>query len=248
MFEPRWYRNQMRSELESFTVSFRETDLWIGVNSAAFTASLRQDCRIIAQDLYSDLDNYLRGDPGYQHALTPYSPRLTCPPVAAAMALAAQKANVGPMAAVAGAFAQEISTRLEQKHPITDIIIENGGDIYLRTTKPRRISIWAGASVLSNKLSIEIMPELSPLGICTSSGTVGHSLSFGQADAVTILAKNAAVADAYATAVGNMIKTFQDIKPALEYSATQPEITGVVIIAGDRLGVRGNVKLVKTEN
>jgi hypothetical protein len=245
MFEPRWYRSQMKSELESFTVTFLETDLWIGVNHEAYTESFRQDCQSIAQSLYNDLKNYLLIDPGYQHALTPYSPILTCPAVAAEMARAALKANVGPMAAVAGAFAQEIGVCLERKYPISDLIIENGGDIYLRTTLPRHITIWAGTSVLSDKLCIEIIPEQSPLGVCTSSGTVGHSLSFGRADAVTVLAKNTAVADAYATAIGNMIISFEDIKPALEYCATQPEIAGVIIIVGDRIGMRGNVKLVK---
>ena len=83
------------------------------------------------------------------------------------------------------------------------------------------------------------------MGICTSSGTVGPSLSFGKADAVTILAKNAAVADAYATAVGNTVKTQQDIETALEYCTLHPEIAGVVIIIGDRVGFRGNVRLVK---
>jgi ApbE superfamily uncharacterized protein (UPF0280 family) len=246
MYEPRWYRDQMHhSKLHTFTVSFKETDLWIGVNQSAYSELFMADCRFIVQNLYTELHDYLGIDPGYQHALTPYTPSPICPAIAHHMSLAAKKADVGPMAAVAGAFAQEIGHRLEKLHALTDIIIENGGDIYLRSSLPRRISIWAGNSLLSGKLAIEITPNQSPLGICTSSATVGPSLSFGNADAVTILCKDAATADAYATRIGNMVKSRADIEPALEYSSTQADIDGVVIIIDDHIGVRGKITLHK---
>jgi hypothetical protein len=248
MYEPRWYREAIHQpRLKTFTVTYRETDLWVGINAAAYSPRLVDDCHALACELYNDLQNYLLTDPGFATALVPYSPQPGCPALAAQMAAATAKAGVGPMAAVAGAFAQEIGGRLRQLYAVTDIIVENGGDIYLYSAQARRISIWAGASVLSGKLALEIAPDETPLGICTSSGTVGHSLSFGKADAVTILARDAAVADAYATAVGNMVKTPADIAPALAYTAAQPDISGAVIIIGDRIGFDGAVKLVKAQ-
>ena len=244
MYEPRWYREDMKSELAAFTVSFRETDLWVGVNRQAFSLPLQEYCYAAGRTLYCELNDYLLIDPGFLHSLLPYVPRPDAPPIAGLMAQAAANAGVGPMAAVAGAFAQEIARQLEKQFSLTDIIVENGGDIYLRSSITRRISIYAGNSILSNRLALEINPADSPLGICTSSGTVGPSLSFGNADAVTVLARDAATADAYATAIGNLVKTPADIEPALDFGATQPEIAGVVIIIGDQVGVRGRIKLV----
>jgi ApbE superfamily uncharacterized protein (UPF0280 family) len=124
-----------------------------------------------------------------------------------------------------------------------DIIIENGGDIYVRSTQDRIIGIYAGDSPLSGKLGIEITPKETPCGICTSSGTVGHSLSFGKADAVTILARSAIVADAVATACGNIVQNPGDIEKGLDLVTKAGDVTGAVIIIGDRVGVCGAVRL-----
>jgi hypothetical protein len=123
------------------------------------------------------------------------------------------------------------------------VIIENGGDIYLATSKERKIGIYAGDSPLSLKIGIVIGPKENPLGVCTSSGTVGHSLSFGKADAVCILSKSAALADAVATAVGNVVKEKKDIEYGLELAREIEGVLGVLIIVGEKMGVWGNVTL-----
>jgi ApbE superfamily uncharacterized protein (UPF0280 family) len=127
----------------------------------------------------------------------------------------------------------------------TQVIVENGGDIYLATSKGRTIGIYAGNSPLSFKIGITISPEETPLGICTSSGTVGHSLSFGKADAVCILSKSAALADAAATAVGNLIREKNDIGLGLERGKEIEGVLGTLIIVGDKMGVWGNIKLIQ---
>jgi hypothetical protein len=88
-----------------------------------------------------------------------------------------------------------------------------------------------------------IGPKENPLGVCTSSGTVGHSLSFGKADAVCILSKSAALADAVATAVGNVVKEKKDIEYGLELAREIEGVLGVLIIVGEKMGVWGNVTL-----
>lgn len=231
------------SGLRSMVVGHRETDLWLGVDAKAYCPALEEAARHHAVTLYSQLETYIAADPVFGQTLEPYTPAPGCPPVARLMAAAASLAGVGPMAAVAGAFCGEIARRLEAAFPITDLIIENGGDLYIRSTTARQIAIYAGASPLSGRVAVETPSSAAPLGICTSSGTVGHSLSFGKADAVTVLAAAPAVADAYATAIGNMVTGPDAIAGALDYSAGQPEIIGVVIIAGDRIGCRGDIKL-----
>ena len=123
------------------------------------------------------------------------------------MAMAGEKAGVGPMAAVAGAFSEEIGKTLLRTFPINELVVENGGDIFLKLEKPLVLSVYAGTSVLSEKIGIEIPAQETPLGVCTSAGTVGPSHSFGKADAVMVACKNTAVADAFATALANQVKT-----------------------------------------
>jgi len=162
--------------------------------------------------------------------------------MAVEMAGAARLAGVGPMAAVAGAFAQYVGRALSRR--TKDVIVENGGDIYLRSTRQRRVGIFAGKSPLSNRLALEIRPEHTPLAICTSSGTVGPSLSFGRADAAVVLSPSAPLADAVATAAGNMVQEREEVQKAAEFALSIKGITGAVIIKADRLAACGELKLV----
>jgi ApbE superfamily uncharacterized protein (UPF0280 family) len=126
-----------------------------------------------------------------------------------------------------------------------EIIVENGGDIYILTKSVRKVGIYAGDSPLSEKLAIEINPADTPLGICTSSGTVGHSLSFGKADAAVVTAKNSFIADAAATAVGNLVKSPSDMEKAIQFGSSIPGVSGIVIIAGGTMAAWGNIKLLE---
>jgi len=162
------------------------------------------------------------------------------------MADAARLCGVGPMAAVAGAIAEFVGRELLEFSP--EIIVENGGDIFVKSLRQRTIGIYAGGSPLTGRLGLQIEPEDTPLGICTSSGTVGHSLSFGRADAAIVLADSATLADAAATAIGNRVSEPADIEKGIEFAQSIGQLKGVVIIKGDKLGVWGEVKLVKTEN
>jgi len=174
--------------------------------------------------------------------LTPLKPDPTAPPVVQAMLKAAAAAGVGPMAAVAGAIAEAVGLDLLEE--AKEIIIENGGDLFLAVQESVTIGIYAGPSPLSDKVGIRLPPAQSPRGVCTSSGTVGHSLSFGRADAVTVLSPSAALSDALATAAGNRVKNPKDIPFALEWLQKIPEVQGAVIIVGDQMGVWGEMEVV----
>jgi len=114
----------------------------------------------------------------------------------------------------------------------------------MKISKTRLIGVYADKSPLTGKIALEISPEQTPLGICTSSGTVGHSLSLGTADAVIALSHSTALADAAATALGNSIKSAEDIAMAIEQAQTIAGLDGVVIIKGDKVGLWGKVKIV----
>ena len=148
------------------------------------------------------------------------------------------------MASVAGAIAEFVGSELLAFSP--EIIVENGGDIFLKSLSKRLIGIYAGKSPLTGKIGLEINEEDTPLGICTSSGTVGHSLSYGKADAVIVLSKSATLADAAATAIANLIKQSSDIPSGIEFAKSIDGLKGVVIIEGNTMGLWGEVKISQT--
>jgi len=236
-YQPRIYRRlHASSDLVSFTVSVKETNLFISACS-----NLERKTHRLVLKYREILERYIEKHPDFLTSLKPIEVEPDAPLIIRDMALAAKKADVGPMAAVAGAVAQCVGEELLEYS--TDVIIENGGDIYIKTTRNRIIGIFAGDSSLSDKLGLELRPSETPCGICTSSGTVGHSLSFGKADAVTIVAPSASLADAAATACGNIVQTANDVESSLALAANIEGITGAVIIIGDRVGAWGNLNL-----
>jgi hypothetical protein len=126
-----------------------------------------------------------------------------------------------------------------------EIIVENGGDIYLKSNKPRHVLIYAGRSKLSEKLAIKLPISNKPYGICTSSGTVGHSFSFGKADAVVIVSHSPTLSDAWATKVANKIINEAHIKDGINLILNQSDLLGGVIIIKDKLAIGGDLNLEK---
>ncbi len=239
-YQRRFYRDWVKSKDLCLThIIDKETDLQILTDKQINKDSLKErvrTCRLA-------IENYIIKDRIFLTSLKPLEVELNAPPIVKEMAISAKKANVGPMATVAGAVAEFLGRDLLRKG-YKDVIIENGGDIFLKTTKTRKIGIYAGRSKLWNKLSLKIEPKSTPLGICTSSGTIGHSLSFGCADSVVILSKNASLADAVATATCNHINYKQDLQKALDFARGIRGVVGVVIIIKNNLISWGNIEFV----
>jgi len=237
MYEPRTYRHWVKDkDLIPFNVVVKETDLYI----RASTNLKRKALKLVSK--YRDtLERYIERHPAFLTSLEPVPVDDNAPHIIREMAEAAEKVGVGPMASVAGAIAEFIGKELLAFSP--EVIVENGGDIYLKSLRERTIGIYAGKSPLSGKLGLEIKGQDTPLGICTSSGTVGHSLSYGEADAVIVLSKSATLADAAATAIGNLIIQPNDIPSGIEFAQGIEGLKGVLIIKGDKMGLWGKVKI-----
>ncbi len=197
-----------------------------------------------------DLIDFSRRNPEF---LTSLEPLIIDegPLIVKLMGRAGRKAEVGPMAAVAGTISQlSLSFLLEKgsKHSI----IDNGGDIALKTNKKIITGLYSGNSSLSGSIGFQIKPKQSPMGICTSSGTVGHSISFGRSDSVTVFASEASVADALATSIGNAAKGLNDhdaVQNCLDRADDFKEhYRGVMVVVGENAGTVGKIpQLVKTE-
>lgn len=238
-YRDRNYRSFVDSEgLISFEIRVRETDLHI-----LTTKDLSAEALHHVFGLRNQLENYIAANPHFLKSLHPLPPDSLAPAIVREMIWAAEKAGVGPMAAVAGVTAQLVGEALALEHGLCEIVVENGGDIYLRRDHDCTIAIFAGSSPLSNKVGVCVNRELMPLGVCTSSASVGHSLSFGQADAVTVLAKSTALADAVATRLGNEAKKPSDVKRVIEIGQAIEGVCGIVVIYGDKLGAWGDLEL-----
>ncbi|MDP2892322.1 MAG: UPF0280 family protein [Bacillota bacterium] len=235
-FERVYRRLHMGVDLTYFNVKIKETDLNIGA-----LCELSREALTVVARIRADLEGYAAVHPEFITALYPIQPLADAPDIVKKMCGAAEKAGVGPMAAVAGAVAQEVGEALREHS--SEIIVENGGDIYMASRKERHVAILAGSSVLSGRAAMKIRPEKTPLGICTSSGTLGHSLSFGQADAAIVLAPDAALADACATLLGNLIRTPGDLSPALEKVCRIEGVMGAVAIIGEKIAALGDIEL-----
>jgi len=234
----RFYRDSHSGRFKGFYVAVEETDLWIGVLNPE--GAMEGEVRKFVTSLRGELEEYILKNPEFSTSLEPVSFR-GGPVVARRMAEATQKAGVGPMAAVAGAFSQMVGEFLEGKFGCREAAVENGGDIYLINEAPVTVSVFAGDSPLSNRIGLEIPP--GKWGICTSSATLGHSLSFGKADAVTIVAADAAVADAFATAWCNRIQGPGDLQQVVT-QAVKSGVKTALAILGDRMALAGEHELV----
>lgn len=222
-----------------FCVKFLESDLWIGVDSGSYRASMEDEVYAFLVDLRRQMDAYLLMDPAYKAALTPYDAGLEAPDILKEMSRVSHKTGIGPMSAVAGAVAKHVADFLGTK----DVIVENGGDIYAKATSDMDISVFAGQSPLSEKVGLHIPAAAFPIGICTSSGTVGPSLSLGRADAMMIVCKDVLLADSYATAFANRIQSVNDLQRVIESIQTIPEILGALAVKDDKLAVCGLYEL-----
>ena len=239
MKKQRHYRSWMaRDGLVPFRVTVQETDLYILARTP-----LEREAQEVVIHLRHQLEEYIRANPLFQTSLDslPDDPR--APKIVKELLAASQKAGVGPMAGVAGAMAEFVGKELLTKTP--EVVVENGGDIFMQSSTERKIGLFAGESPLTMKVGVRVPPEKTPLGICTSSGTVGHSTSFGKADAVCVISPSCALSDAAATALGNQMQGKGDIERVMEEGQQLSGVEGMVIIVDDALGAWGEYELVK---
>lgn len=236
-YKDRFYRNFSSNSLQCFTVKNKESDLLICAEKI-----LKDEAEKFLEKYRKEIEEYIKTDSIFKETLTPCEVPDYAPSIVKDMAEAATIAGVGPMAAVAGAIAEYVGRELLRFS--SSVIIENGGDIFLKVDEKKTIGIFAGNSPLSLKVGIEIEPEDTPLGVCTSSGTVGTSLSFGKADAAVIISTSAILADAVATACGNLVKSEKLLKKGIEFAKNIKNIKGAIVIVNDKIGIWGEIKLV----
>ncbi|PMP97591.1 MAG: UPF0280 family protein, partial [Thermodesulfobacterium geofontis] len=202
-----FYRTISSTPLKAFRVVYKQTDLFVLAER-----DLTSETLALVREIRLPLEAYIFKNPQFLKSLEPLPCDPEAPEIVRIMLKAGSIAGVGPMASVAGAIAEMVGKALLKKGLTSQVAVENGGDIFLALKRDARVALFAGDSPFSEKVSLLIKRELMPCGICTSSAKIGHSLNFGKADALTVVHKDTATADALATSFGNILKNFEDFK------------------------------------
>jgi len=190
-----------------------------------------------------ELINQIREHPEFEYALKPVPATPNAPKIVQIMTEASKIADVGPMAAVAGALA-DLGLEAMLEAGAKTAVVEDGGEIAAFTSQPVAIMILSSNSSLSGKIGFEITREDCPIGIATSSSKTGHALSFGEADSVTVFAEKAAIADAAATAICNSVvgvNIEKSIERGLDKCKSMKVIRGAIIIREGQIGLTGKL-------
>jgi ApbE superfamily uncharacterized protein (UPF0280 family) len=238
-YTERTYRKRVKAkDLVSFHVVVKETDLWVSADQ-----SLEKETRDLVFNQRLQLENYISTHPEFLTTLKPYPEDPYAPAMVKEMIETTRALGVGPMASVAGAIAQYVGHGLLER---TDqVIVENGGDIFLKINREATVSVFAGQSPLSGKIGVKISREKMPVGVCASSGTIGHSLSLGSTDIVCIISPSAVLADGAATALGNRIKDHKDLDKIADWAGQMQGVIGGLAIVKDKIAAWGEIELVK---
>jgi ApbE superfamily uncharacterized protein (UPF0280 family) len=235
--EEKKYRNLARPDnLLSYVIRVKETDILIHSDT-----DLTDIARNLILTYRSQIESYISLHPGFAKSLTPWSMKDPGPEIIKQMIIAGEKTNTGPMASVAGAIAEMVGVGLLEH--TKNIIIENGGDVFIHSEQPVTVGIYAGNSPVSMKIGLHIYSPNRPVAVCTSSGTIGHSLSLGRADAVCVVSDSCFLADAAATSIGNTVQTKQDLEKAIEYGKCIENIRGIIIIQDEHIAMWGDIEL-----
>ena len=238
MYEERSYRNLVNPvHLTSFRVVVQETDLQVHADGILF-----EEARDLILQCRGQVEAYIQNYPEFLSTHSPWPMTGPAPEIVVDMINAAARVGVGPMAAIAGAIAEQVGRGLLNYSD--QVVVENGGDVFMQTNRPVTVGIFAGTSPLSLRIGLQLGGNQQPVAVCTSSGTVGHSFSLGKADAVCVVAECCALADAAATSIANQIGSPADIDAALDAGKHIKEIMGLVIVVADRLGVWGQLEVV----
>ena len=221
------YRRYHFRHKETIATVLAETDAYFQVAKNAMLEARRR------------IEEYIKKDPFFYSTLEPYDCKGR---VVERMCKASKLAGVGPMAAVAGTIAGYGVERMVEEGA-SFAVIDNGGDIAMYIDEPLIIGVYAGSE---KSIAFRIEPEDRIKAVCTSSGRIGPSISFGDADAATVFGYDASVADAFATALGNAIKAHygkREIEEALEtfWENARKYVTAAVVIKGGVMVMAGDV-------
>lgn len=238
MYENRFYRN-LSNDKNALEVSYRESDIYL-------VSEQKYDKNFVKEKIkyyYDKIEKYIRKDPNFFSSLSPLEYDDNAPDIVKDMLSVSSQLNVGPFAAVAGAVSDYLGKSLLKLQESKELIIENGGDIFIKTNKEKEIGLYLGKDFSPQFIKIILSKQKSSFGICSSSSKIGHSLNFGKADLVTVVGSNPIFCDAAATAYSNAIKNQRDIEKLFKKVKKERNIQALLVAYDKKIFLWGNIAL-----
>ena len=233
------YRNKISCRQKyNWRILYKYSDILISCDK-----DVNLKLKKLIEEIYVILESHIRENPFFQKSLSPLKSKPGYPPIIKKMYEKTALFNVGPMAAVAGAVCDFLALGLNKY--CRCLVIENGGDVFLKSDKDIDVGVYLKNKYFTDKIFLRIKTGDMPCGLCSSSGSFGHSLSLGKSDLVTVMAGSTISADGAATSVANNINSFKDISKTINYYKTTKDIKGILIVKDDKLGVWGKVELIR---
>ncbi|MBU1112322.1 MAG: UPF0280 family protein [Candidatus Omnitrophica bacterium] len=236
MYQERFYREQISSKFK-LEVAYKESDLLI-LSDAQLDEGTTRD---ILVKHYETVEGYLKKTPLFFKSLSPLADDDSAPPIVREMIAAARLSGIGPFSAVAGAIATYVGRDLLKFS--REIIVENGGDIFLRINSDKSLGVYLGDDYQPSVIKLKLSKRDQPFGIASSSATIGPSLNFGNADLVSVISKDAIAVDSFATAFSNQIKTLADSRLVIESAKANPAIEGILVAFSGKIFLWGDLEL-----
>lgn len=231
------YRSKVKSrERYNWRVVYKYSDLLISSNK-----NIGGRIEEPLKEIYKLLESCMKRDPSFVNSLSPVKAKPYFPRIVKKMCEKATIFNVGPMATVAGAVCEYLAENL--LNYCSRLIIENGGDVYIKTNRDINAAIYLKNKYLGDEIRLIIRAKNTPCGLCSSSGSFGHSLSLGKSDLVTALARSVISADGAATAIANSISSSADIQSSIDYYKDLDNLTGILVVKDNRIGLWGDIEL-----
>ena len=237
MYQKRLYRDYYKQAPYRLNVVYGHSDLYISADSELDAAKTRE----YLKQYYTQIEEYILLHPEFRTSLSPLPHDPSAPPIVREMLGAAQVAGVGPFASVAGAIACYVGRELLQES--REVIVENGGDLFAKILSDKRVGIYLGDHYDLDTLVLTVPARTHAFGIASSSASIGHSINFGSADLVTVVAQDALHADSFATALSNRIKQESDVEGVLSFARENEWITGMLVFLKGKLFFWGDVEL-----
>ena len=216
-----------------FPLSYKESILTVvcddGLRDEAFDALM---------EARFSIESKIAEDPFFGMTYYPYEASPSDDDIVRRMCEASKIADVGPMAGVAGAVAVHIAERLVSEGS-SHAVVENGGDIAFYSPEPRLVGIFADHPVFRD-LAFSMSSDRI-VGMCSSSRTVGPSVSLGASSISTVISDDVVLADCCATALGNLAKDEGSLQGAVTDIGSRKGVTGCLACCGDKVAMFGDL-------
>jgi hypothetical protein len=235
-YQARLYRLLHKSQF-SLEIVYKESDIYLDCSKPLEKNFVKG----LVKKYYEEIEKYAKDNPRFLTSLSPLEEDKAAPPIVQEMISASKISGIGPFSSVAGAISWYIGKDLANF--CDEIILENGGDLFLKINEDKRVGLYLGEGIIPQMLTIKIKKRGYPFGICSSSSRIGHSLNFGRADLVTVIASNSILADTFATSFSNRVKRAKDVDNLFTEARTYPFIQGLIVVFGGKITMWGDLEL-----